>query len=68
MSSVQILKELIILGKNKELDNLNGINDILEKLINDKILRPNIINIYKELYLWLGEYTKLLIKNFKDAD
>lgn len=36
LSALQILKELILLGKNKELDNLNGINDTLEKLMNDK--------------------------------
>ena len=68
MSALQILKELIVQGKNKELDNLNGFNDTLEKLINDKQFRLLIINIYKELYLWLGDYTKILIKNIKETD
>ena len=68
MSALQILKELIVQGKNKELDNLNGFNDTLEKLINDKQLRLLIITIYKELYLWLGDYTKILIKNIKETD
>lgn len=68
MSALQILKELIVQGKNKELDNLNGFNDTLEKLINDKQFRLLIITIYKELYLWLGDYTKILIKNIKETD
>ena len=68
MSALQILKELIVQGKNKELDNLNGFNDTLEKLINDKQLRLLIITIYKELYLWLGDYTKILIKNIKETE
>lgn len=33
-----------------------------------KTLRNLVLGIYKELYLWIGDQVKLLIKNMKEND